>query len=90
MSKGRPKITIRMDPEEIAHLREVALLYGKDVASFARDMFDAILSSDVNHRMQWVHGLAVKLGEQLTLPLSEPVRVTRKARRKRRPRDRTT
>lgn len=90
MSRGRPKITIRMDPEEIAHLRDVALLYGKDVASFARDMFEAILSPDVNHRMQWVHALAVKLGEQLTLPLTESVRATRKPRKKRRPRDRTT
>lgn len=92
-ARGRPKITIRMDPEEIVHLKDVAKLYGTDVASFAREMFQAILSPDVNHRLAWVHGLAAKLGEQLTLPLTESaraVRAPRKPRKKRRPRDGTT
>ena len=90
MSKGNPKITVRMRPDEIAHLRDVARLYGTDVSTFAREMFDAILSADVNKRLTWVHAMAVRLGEQMTLPLTEPARVARKARKKRRARDRTT
>lgn len=89
MSKGRPHITVRMAPEEIEHLREVARLYGSpDVSTFARELFAAILTSDVNHRMRWIHGFAMKLGEQLTLPLE--ARKARTARTARRTRDRTT
>ena len=100
MSKGRPKVTIRMNPEEIAHLKGAAALYGAaDVASFAREMFESMLSGDAVRRMNFAHGLALKLGEQLTLPLvDKPViergtrkkRTARTARKKRSTRDRTT
>lgn len=92
MSKGNPKITIRLKPEEIEHLRDVARLCGsEDTSAFVREMFGAMLSPDVGVRMNYVHGLAVKLGEQLELPLAkveEPK--PRKPRKKRRARDRTT
>lgn len=81
-----------MAPEEIAHLKGVAKAYGSPTTSdFLREMFERVLSPDAASRLTYVHGLAVKLAEQLTLPLEEkPARITRKARKKRRPRDRTT
>ena len=80
-----------MDEPQIQHLRDVARAAGHpDASSFVREMFDAMLSPDVQERLNYVHRLSVKLGEQLTLPLTEPARVARKARRIRRARDRTT
>lgn len=91
MARGRPHFIVRMDEPQIQHLRDVARAAGHpDASSFVREMFDAMLSPDVQERLTYVHRLSVKLGEQLTLPLTEPVRVTRKPRRKRRARDRTT
>lgn len=82
--------TVRMDEEQIQHLKDVAKAYGSESAAhFAREMFTAMLSPDVLDRMNFVHALAVKLGGQLALPLPAP-RVTRKPRKKRRPRDRAT
>ena len=76
-----------MDPAEIVHLKEVAKLYGaRDASHFAREMFGAMLSADVNARMAFAHSLAAKLGEQLTLPLSEAARTTRTARKPRKKR----
>lgn len=87
MSKGRPRITIRMDEQDIAHLRDASRVYGAaDVSAFVREMLHAVLSADVNERLRYVHALAVKLGEQLTLPLSEAARTTRTARKPRKKR----
>ena len=92
MARGRPLFVVRMDEPQIQHLREVARLAGHpDASSFVREMFTAMLSPDVGERMNYVHRLSVKLGEQLTLPLSEAARTTRtarKTRKKRRPRER--
>lgn len=93
MSKGSPRLIVRLPEPQIEHLRDVARLCGaKDTSTFVREMFDAMLSADVAVRLNYVHSLAVKLGEQLELPLAakpEPKpRVLR--RKKRRARDRTT
>ena len=88
MSRGRPTFIVRMDPEEVKHLRDVALAYGAPNASaFVREMFQAMLSPDVATRMNYVHRLSVKLGHQLTLPLQENAP---KPKKRRRGRGRTT
>jgi hypothetical protein len=82
MTRGRPRFTVRMDPEEVKHLQDVARAYGSpDASAFVREMFQAMLSPDVATRMNYVHRLSVKLGEQLTLPLHENAPKKRKARR---------
>jgi hypothetical protein len=60
-----------MSPEEVKHLQDVARAYGApDASAFVREMFNAMLSPDVSERINYVHRLSMKLGEQLTLPLS--------------------
>ena len=88
MARGRPTFIVRMDPEDVKHLRDVARAYGAPNASaFVREMFQAMLSPDVATRLSYVHHLSVKLGEQLTLPLHENAA---KPKKRRRGRGRTT
>ena len=66
------------------HLQDVARAYGSsDASAFVREMFQAMLSPDVATRMNYVHRLSVKLGEQLTLPLQENAAKPKKRRRTR-------
>jgi len=84
-----------MGEEDITHLRDAARVYGStDVSAFVREMLTGVLNPDVNARLRYVHALALKMGEQLTLPLVDTAAKgnarKRLTKRKRRPRDRTT
>ena len=64
-TRGRPLFAVRMDPEEVKHLRDVARAYGSpDASSFVREMFEAMLSPDVEKRLNYVQRLLYILNKR--------------------------
>ena len=70
-NRGRPRFTVRVDPETIQTLKDLAQRYGaKDTSDFAREMIESLCSGDAVRIGEFVSRLLEKAGGQLALPLA--------------------